>query len=226
MKKLILISLLLSISVCIFAQKREWVTAKRINTIQSYQDFMEKYPKSKYLEAAKIKLMDQENELKEQENENKKRIQENLTTGALNAVANEDFDKALSYFEQILELHGWDITHPESEEIPFDTIFIWNAGWCAYKAEKYETAIKYLKKVTNYKFKGETTYLLISDSYLAINDTMGSINALVEGLVKYPENNAVKVKLISAIQRKNNLIENELVALGWKKYFSGYFCTR
>ena len=56
MKKLILVSVIISLSMVCYPQKGKWKKAQDINTIESYQEFINKYPDSKYLSAAKIQF--------------------------------------------------------------------------------------------------------------------------------------------------------------------------
>lgn len=60
MKKIFLISVLLAISITCFSQKGKWKKAQEINTIESYQKFLDKYPDSEFTEDAKINLIDLE----------------------------------------------------------------------------------------------------------------------------------------------------------------------
>ena len=60
MKKLILISVMLVFSITCFSQKGKWKKAQKINTIESYQEFLINYPKTEYSEDAMSKLVELE----------------------------------------------------------------------------------------------------------------------------------------------------------------------
>ena len=57
MKKLFFISMFLAFSLTCFAQKGKWEKAQRKNTIESYQEFLKKYPNSEFSNDAILKLM-------------------------------------------------------------------------------------------------------------------------------------------------------------------------
>lgn len=92
MKKLILISVLLTFSITCFSQEGKWKKAQKINTIESYQEFIDKYPQSEFYEDAKLKIIDLENkrakliekrnlEIQEAESKRLERSDEWKTTG-------------------------------------------------------------------------------------------------------------------------------------------------
>jgi ankyrin repeat protein len=60
MKKLILISMILAFSFTCFAQKGKWKKAQEIDSIESYENFLERYPKSIYANDAIVKLLELE----------------------------------------------------------------------------------------------------------------------------------------------------------------------
>lgn len=60
MKKLILISVLLTFTATCFSQNGKWKKTQKINTIESYQEFIDKYPQSEYSDAAELKLIELE----------------------------------------------------------------------------------------------------------------------------------------------------------------------
>ena len=60
MKKLILISVMMVYSITCFSQKGKWAKTQEINTCESYQEFLEKYPNSEFYEEAKQRLIELE----------------------------------------------------------------------------------------------------------------------------------------------------------------------
>jgi tetratricopeptide (TPR) repeat protein len=127
-----------------------------------------------------------------------------LTNQAVDAFTNENYEKALDSFEQILELEALPVMKAEEgEEATVDTVIIYNAGLAAYNAAKYDAAIKYYKEAAKYKYNGARTYQLISSSYISKQDTLGALEALKDGLKDYPDNNAIMVDLINIYLNSN-----------------------
>jgi tetratricopeptide (TPR) repeat protein len=120
-----------------------------------------------------------------------------LTNQAVDAFNNENYEKALNSFEQILEMGALPAMKPEGNEPSIDTVIIYNAGLAAYNAEKYDEAIKYYKEAAKYKYNGARTHQLVSSSYISKHDTLGALEALKEGLKEYPDNSAIMVDLIN-----------------------------
>ena len=118
-----------------------------------------------------------------------------LTNQAINAFQVEDYDKALSSFEQILEINNIDIVKEDNPDA-IDTVIIFNAGLAAFNGENYEKAVKYYKEAAKYGYNGARTYNLISASYQIMKDTTASLETLQEGYNKYPEDNAILESLI------------------------------
>ncbi len=60
MKKLFLVSAMITFSIACFPQKGKWKKALNINTIESYQDFLVNYPKSEFSDVAINNIMELE----------------------------------------------------------------------------------------------------------------------------------------------------------------------
>jgi tetratricopeptide (TPR) repeat protein len=118
-----------------------------------------------------------------------------FTTQAVNAFQVEDYNKALSSFEQILEINEMPIVKSDNPGA-VDTVIIFNAGLAAYNAENYERAIKYYRDAAKYGYNGAKTYSLIGAAYQMMKDTTSSLKALQEGYEKYPDDNALLESMI------------------------------
>ncbi|HBL77005.1 MAG: hypothetical protein A2W90_19465 [Bacteroidetes bacterium GWF2_42_66] len=149
---------------------------------ESYKKALELDEKAKNAKSIKIKLT---------------LLTADLTNQAVEAFNNEDYEKALDSFEQILELEALPAMKPEGDEVSVDTVIIYNAGLAAYNAEKYDDAIKYYKEASKYKYNGARTHQLISSSYISKKDTLGALAALQDGLKEYPDNSAIMVEIIN-----------------------------
>ncbi|GAB1452506.1 hypothetical protein MASR2M47_25620 [Draconibacterium sp.] len=118
-----------------------------------------------------------------------------LTNQAVNAFQVEDYNKALTSFEQIMEINNMPVVKSDSPDA-VDTVIIFNAGLAAYNAENYNKAIEYYKESAKYGYNGAKTYSLIGASYQMMNDTTSALKALQEGYEKYPEDNAILESMI------------------------------
>ena len=118
-----------------------------------------------------------------------------LTNQAINAFQVENYDLALSSFEQILEVNDMPIVKADSPDA-VDTVIIFNAGLAAYNGGDYEKAITYYKESAKYGYNGPRTYNLISASYQMMKDTTAALESLREGYTKYPDDNAILESMI------------------------------
>lgn len=148
--------------------------------LESYKKALELDDKDKYSKSVKIKLT---------------LLTNDLTNQAVQAFQDEDYNKALKSFEQIIEIQNVDIVKADNPEV-VDTVIIFNAGLAAYNAENYDKAIKYYGEVAELGYNGARTYSLIADSYKHNKDTIGALDALKTGFEKYPEDNGVLTSLI------------------------------
>jgi tetratricopeptide (TPR) repeat protein len=118
-----------------------------------------------------------------------------LTNQAVNAFQVEDYNKALSSFEQIIEINDIPVVKSDNPEA-VDTVIIFNAGLAAYNAENYKKAIEYYREAGKHGYNGAKTYSLIGAAYQMMNDTVSALAALQEGYEKYPEDNALLESMI------------------------------
>ncbi len=118
-----------------------------------------------------------------------------LTNQAVNAFQVDDYNKALSSFEQIMEINEMPIVKADNPEA-VDTVIIFNAALAAYNAEDYNKAITYYKESAKYGYNGAKTYSLIAAAYQMQKDTTAALQALQEGYQKYPDDNAILESMI------------------------------
>jgi tetratricopeptide (TPR) repeat protein len=129
-----------------------------------------------------------------------------FTNQAVNAFQVEDYNKALSSFEQILEINDMPIVKSDNPNA-VDTVIIFNAALAAYNAEKYNKAIGYYKESAKYGYNGAKTYSLIGASYQMMKDTTAALQALQEGYEKYPDDNALLESMIQIYMDLNKTDE-------------------
>lgn len=118
-----------------------------------------------------------------------------LTNQAIIAFQNEDYKKALSSFEQILEINEMNIVKADNPDA-VDTVILFNTGLAASYAQEYDKAINYFSETVKYGYNGARTYSLLAQSYQAKKDTLGALKVLQEGFEKYPDDNLVLESMI------------------------------
>jgi tetratricopeptide (TPR) repeat protein len=119
-----------------------------------------------------------------------------LTNQAVAAFNEENYEKALKSFEQIMSIEQNPV-YKADDPNSVDTVIIFNAGLAAYNAKNYDKAIQYYKETTKYKYNGAKTYTMIASAYKEKQDTAGALVSLKEGLVEYPENGPLLVEIIN-----------------------------
>jgi tetratricopeptide (TPR) repeat protein len=149
-------------------------------TFKSYKKALELDEKGKFDNSLKVKLT---------------LLTNDLTNQAVDAFNNNDYQKALRSFEQILDLQSVDLIKEDNPDA-VDTVIIFNAGLAAYNAENYDKAIKYYEEAAKYGYNGAQTYSLISNAYQLKKDTLDALQALQEGFEKYPDDNTVLTSMI------------------------------
>jgi tetratricopeptide (TPR) repeat protein len=127
-----------------------------------------------------------------------------LTNQAVAAFNEENYEKALKSFEQIMNIEQTPVYKADSPN-SVDTVIIFNAGLAAYNAQKYDKAIEFYKNAAKYKYNGARTYQLISSSYLLKKDTIGALDVLKEGLNEYPGNGTILVEVINIYLNANKV---------------------
>lgn len=127
-----------------------------------------------------------------------------LTNQAVAAFNEENYEKAMKSFEQIMAIEQTPVYKAEDPNA-VDTVIIFNAGLAAYNAQKYDKAIEYYKEAAKYKYNGAKTYSLIASSYFQKKDTVGALNVLQEGLKEYSDNGALLVEVINIYLNANKV---------------------
>jgi tetratricopeptide (TPR) repeat protein len=149
-----------------------------------------------------------------------------LTNQAVAAFNEENYDKALKSFEQIMAIEK-SPAYKGEDPVTVDTTIIFNAGLAAYNAQKYDKAIEYYKETAKYKYNGAKTYTMIASAYKQKQDTLGALLSLKEGLNEYPENGPLLVEIINIFLDANKVDDakaylNKAIALD-PKNASYYF---
>lgn len=85
-----------------------------------------------------------------------------------------------------------------------DTAYIYNAGYCAFKAEKLAEAIPFLEKSIALNYKEEKPYVSLAQVYMKQDDLAKMEQTLTSGLAKFAEDKTLK-KLMSHCMLKQGL---------------------
>jgi tetratricopeptide (TPR) repeat protein len=148
--------------------------------LESYKKALELDEKNKFGKSVKIKLT---------------LLTNDLTNQAVAAFNEDDFEKALRSFEQILDVQNIDIVKADNPGA-VDTVILFNTGLAAYNAKNFQKAVKYYGEAAKYGYNGARTYSLVSDSYMQMQDTVNALKAVQDGFQKYPTDNGVLTSMI------------------------------
>ena len=159
--------------------------------LKSYKKALELDEKDRYSKNLKIKLT---------------LLISDFTNQAVQAFNNENFNKALHSFEQVLDINSLDIIKADNPNV-VDTVIIFNTGLAAYNAENYDKAIEYYKEAAKYGYSGSRTYNLLANAYQLNKDTTGALTILQEGFEKYPEDNNILTTMIQIYLNKEKTDE-------------------
>ncbi len=127
-----------------------------------------------------------------------------LTNQAVAAFNEENYDKALKSFEQIMAIEQTP-AYKADDSNAVDTVIMFNAGLAAYNAKNYDKAVDYYKQAAKYKYNGAKTISLIANSYLQKKDTVSALGVLQEGLKEYADNGALLVDIINTYLNANKV---------------------
>ena len=118
------------------------------------------------------------------------------------AVQLKDYKGAFENYQKAFTLYE---KQGKAKDIAPETIY--NAGYCAHKANLHDEAITYLKKAIELNVKEARPYQNLAETYKAKKDNEMYEKTLEEGLAKYPNDKALN-KLISALPMRCSPTEN------------------
>ncbi|MGM0619923.1 MAG: tetratricopeptide repeat protein [Bacteroidota bacterium] len=147
---------------------------------ESYKKALELDEKDRFANSVKVKLT---------------LLTNDLTNQAVEAFNEENYEKALKSFEQILAINEIDVIKQDNPEV-VDTVIIFNAGLAAYNSQNYDKAVEYYEEAAKYGYSGSRTYSLIANAHQLNNDTVAALDALQEGFEKYPNDNNILTSMI------------------------------
>jgi len=148
--------------------------------LRSYKKALELDEDDKFANSVKIKMT---------------LLTNDFTNQAVEAFNDENYERALESFENILEIQNTDVIKQDNPNA-VDTVILFNAGLAAYNSEQYDKAIEYYSEAAEYGYNGARTYSLMANTYQLKNDTLGALNVLKEGFEKYPNDNGILTSMI------------------------------
>jgi len=111
---------------------------------------------------------------------------------AISEYEKKNYDKALELFELVLSIEKYTIFKDL-----IDTSIIFNCGLAAVNAKKYDKAIMYLKKVTDLKYGGGSSYSWLRSAYMSKGDTALATATMQKAYEIYPNDLSVLVDLVN-----------------------------
>ncbi|SHI65927.1 Tetratricopeptide repeat-containing protein [Tangfeifania diversioriginum] len=147
---------------------------------ESYKKALDLDEKDRFANSVKVKLT---------------LLSNDLTNQAVEAFNEENYEKALKSFEQILAINEMDVIKQDNPEA-VDTVIIFNAGLAAYNSQNYDKAVEYYEEAAKHGYNGARTYSLIANAHQLNKDTVAALESLQEGFEKYPNNNDILTSMI------------------------------
>jgi tetratricopeptide (TPR) repeat protein len=116
------------------------------------------------------------------------------------AVQLKDYKGAFENYQKAFTLYE---KQGKAKEIAPETIY--NAGYCAHKANLHDDAITYLKKAIELNVKEAKPYQNLAETYKAKKDNEMYEKTLEEGLAKYPNDKALNKLMANLYVQKANV---------------------
>jgi len=112
-------------------------------------------------------------------------------------VRNKDYKSAYESYSKAIELNN--------AEGKIDTNLIYNAGYCAFKASKYDEALPLLQQSIEFNYKEAMPYIYIGQIYSKDDKYDVMEKVLLEGIGKYPDDKNLN-KLLASCYLKEGLV--------------------
>ena len=129
---------------------------------------------------------------------------EDLINKGNSAVQIKDYKGAFENYQKAFDLYE---KQGKAKDIAPETIY--NAGYCAHKANLNDEAITYLKKAIELNVKEAKPYQNLADVYKAKKDNDMYEKTIEEGLSKYPDDKALNKMMANVYVQKGNVFYKE-----------------
>lgn len=120
------------------------------------------------------------------------------------SVQLKDYKGAFENYQKAFDLYE---KQGKAKDIAPETIY--NAGYCAHKANLHDEAITYLKKAIELNVKEARPYQNLAETYKAKKDNEMFEKTLEEGLAKYPDDKALNKLMANLYVSKGNAFYKE-----------------
>ncbi len=110
----------------------------------------------------------------------------------------KDYKAAFESFKKAIELY-----EAAGEVVTEDLVY--NTGYCAFKAKKYEESLPFFEKSIAAKYKASKPYIFQTQSYMKLKDIENMEVSVVAGLELYPEDKSLN-KLAAVCYSKQGVV--------------------
>jgi tetratricopeptide (TPR) repeat protein len=104
-------------------------------------------------------------------------------------------EKALVAFENVLKIN--DLEMFQEDDVPLDTVMVYNTGLAAVNAQNWEKAAQYLKKAFENDFGGGDVVIHLHQAYEHMQDSSKMVANLRAGIEKYPDDVRLITELVN-----------------------------
>lgn len=120
------------------------------------------------------------------------RLHGQFVSEAVKRYEENNFDGAFHSFKRSI-----DVADSPYYTEPVDTGLVFNTGFVAGLAGKYEESLYYLNRAKDMGYGQGSLYVLIKEAYVEMGDSLNAEKALQEGFQKFPDDNVVLVELVN-----------------------------
>jgi tetratricopeptide (TPR) repeat protein len=118
-----------------------------------------------------------------------------LANAGVEGFNNEKYEKALVAFENVLKIN--DLEMFQEDDVPLDTVMVYNTGLAAVNAQNWEKAAQYLKKAFENDFGGGDVVIHLHQAYEHMQDSSKMVANLRAGIEKYPDDVRLITELVN-----------------------------
>ncbi|RIJ47403.1 tetratricopeptide repeat protein [Maribellus luteus] len=151
-----------------------------------------------------------------------------LQSDAINAYNDSVYNKALTRFEQILEINEMPVVKDDKDAL-VDTAIVYNCGLAAMNARQHDKAIHYLERAAELGYNEETALIWIANAYESEQDTVKALETLQKALLKYQNDERIMnsmIQILLNLNRRDEAIQYLDIAITQKPDNIDYYLTK